>query len=92
MKNLTKGDVDAMSSSQLEQMIMCTNDGQGDTSVDSVGEIRDGYVDANGNCLDSGNPISNSEIVDRLWSDTNGNMTTFIWIENNRHEKIRFDF
>ena len=95
-KSFTKQQLDELTTDQLKQMVMCTNDGQGDTRVKSVEDMRGWYVDGNGHSLDDpeGDPtneiVTNSKLIDILWSDTNGNMTTFIWIENNSFETINF--
>ena len=105
MKSITKQQIDELTLDQLKQIVFCTNDGQGDTSVDSVYELRGWHVSDDGYSLNDpeGDPnnklVSNSELLDILYSDTrinlnfaekNGNMTTCIWIENNSFEKIRF--
>ena len=81
---MTKEYIDALTDEQLKQMVMCTNDGQGDTNVSDVEDIR-AYFEPH-----HIEGKSNSDFLKMLWEDTNANMTTFIWIENSDFHAIHF--
>lgn len=83
MIKFTRKEIDELNDEQLKNLIMCTNDGQGDTSVRSVYESMGWYEPE----YTKG---TTSEFIDVLWSDTNGNMTEFIYVENNTWNKVRF--
>ena len=83
--DLTRKQIDAMTPEQLGQIVMCTNDGQGDTSVDSIPKILDYFEPEH---IEG---KSNSELIDMIYEGTNGNMTTCIWIEDSTYKKINFE-
>ena len=85
--------VNGLTDEQLGNLIMCTNDGQGDTSVRSVKDVKGWFAGPNGEeeLKQMGYGNSNSEIIRYLWADTNGNMTEFIYVENNGWSKVWFE-
>lgn len=81
---MSKEYTNSLTNKQLSQMVMVTNDGQGDTSITQVDHIKEDFIQ------DEISFDSNIELIDMLWEDTNYNMTRFLWIENNTFYEIQF--
>ena len=73
-KTFTKKQINDLSKTEIERLIFVTNDGQGDTYVDPVSDLIED--------LDL-QDLSNLEVIDILWEDTNVMMSRMLWIENN---------
>ena len=84
--SFTTEQLNNLSEMDLCRLVMCTNDGQGDTNVWSVAEIKAQFLE---DCPEHEN-ISNSEYIDMVFEDTNANMTTFIWLENCKFKIVEF--
>lgn len=78
-----------MSQEDMNKIIFCTNDGQGDTDLDSIAELRNQYEEDEED--EEIKNMSNSEFIDYIYQDTNGNMTTCIYLDGSQVlTKIRF--
>jgi hypothetical protein len=90
MKLLTKAEVNSMSNEELKRLIWIDNDGQGDTSVNSIGVMFSNYQKES---LEDDTYIKYervSDYIDSLWEYTNGNMCIPIWLVENSYEEIDF--
>lgn len=76
-KTFTKEEFNNLSESDLHRVIIASNDGQGDTSLDSFLEISL-YHDEN---------LTNSEILDSVL-EMGANYVKMGWIENNKLFKL----
>lgn len=84
--SFTAEQLNNMSEKDLSRLVMCTNDGQGDTNVWTVSACKSIFIK---DCPESKN-ISNSDYIYMLLADTNANMTTFIWLENCKFKIVKF--
>jgi hypothetical protein len=76
-KNFTEEEFNNLSQEDLTRVIIASNDGQGDTSLDSFFEISTYY--------DEG--LTNIEILDSIF-EMGGNYVKIGWIENNKLFKL----
>lgn len=82
IKEITKSELEDFTIDQLEQLVMITNDDQGDTTIYDMMEYK--------GLEEDWLKMSNSELIDMILEETNANMTIFIWIENNNFSIVRF--
>jgi len=83
----TRKEIDELSKGDMNRVVMVKNDGQGDTNIWRVSELRKEFEEDEPSYYKD---KTNSEFIDMLWEGTNPNMTTFIWIEVYDFKKIQF--
>jgi len=95
-KRFTKEQINNMTDNQLRKLIWVTNDGQGDTNAYSLFEqmyvhIQEWNVDEYAE-PDPSNLTTIEYIKQILYSETNGNMSFFLWVEDNECFKVYIEW
>ena len=82
-----------MTESELKRLIWITGDSQGDTTSHEFFEMKEDWgadwEEAEYSYPDPGK-MTTMEFINTLYENTNGNMSHFLWIENNECFKVSF--
>lgn len=79
IKELSTEEINNFNETELGQFIVSYGDGQGDTYLETLGEMVLGQTGQ-----------TYTEILDSVLDDISGNMMNLVWIENNKLMDIVF--
>ena len=82
IKNFTEEEFNELTEGKLSQVIIASNDGQGDTSLDDLNEILAWYEPQH---IDG---KTNVELLNMMFEDLGGNMVKCAWVEDNSIMKL----
>jgi len=98
-KDISNNDLDTFKDDELNRILICTNDGQGDTNCYTYKEIyeiiSESDIRLDGTYIKGKDFVKNhkvSEIIDEFCQDLSGNMTEYIYfdVSENRYKKINW--
>lgn len=82
---LTIKEINDLSATGCERLVVCYGDGQGDVYCNSLGDLkRESEEDEE----DEKNHSSNSDVINEIYSEHGGNMVELIYLNNGMLHKL----
>jgi len=98
-KEISNEDLDTLPDEEINRILVCSNDGQGDTNCYTFDDIKNILSESDikyNNVWVKGEEIvpkmKKSEIMDEFCKDLSGNMTEYIYfdVNENKYKKIKW--